>query len=201
MKKFSSVFELYAYAPMKKCLIIISLMFSLEVLCSYLKFTMDISFGGRVGLISELLSEQPESIVVWFAGLFFFFALAGNPVSKGKGGYTLERLSVSGKCRYWINVLVNIMYCVLFTLARAVAVIIQLHAEEKYAGIFVRSFGPQRAYLEIISDPHKLWVLPMNNTLVLILLPLSIIAVSLLAASLSSNAADESIKEKDDWGC
>ena len=192
MKKDFSVISLYAYAPMKKCLAVTGTMFIAEVLLYFLVYAKRLSINAHTGFIAELISENLDGVIFWISLLFLFFALAGTPLAKGKGAYTLERLSVTKRKQYWLYVLVCLMYILLFYAARAVSVILQLNIVEKYSGI---AFGPQGAYLAIISNRAMLAGLPMNNVTVLWISAFAIVCISMMAAHFAFNRIDMQISE------
>ena len=192
MKKDFSVISLYAYGPMKKCLAVTGTMFIAEVLLYFLVYAKRLSINAHTGFIAELISENLDGVIFWISLLFLFFALAGTPLAKGKGAYTLERLSVTKRKQYWLYVLVCLMYILLFYAARAVSVILQLNIVEKYSGI---AFGPQGAYLAIISNRAMLAGLPMNNTTVLWISAFAIVCISMMAAHFAFNSIDRQISE------
>ena len=189
MKKYLSVLELYAYAPMKKCLIITFIMAASNVLLSYLYHVKEIRYYSLSWFPALLVDIMEYSFYICFIALFL--CLSGISVFRGKSGYTLYRLGVSKGARYWIKVLVNAMYIVLYYLASTVSNLLYYDiAEEKG----LRISEDLEIVFWFVDDGKRPDILPIHSVPRMILLPLLILILSVWAASIATRRVERGLQ-------
>ena len=198
MKKFTSVLSLYVDALFKKVMTVTMIMVSSELLftfvvCSGLAGSIKIGTG-----LMEFVIEGFEFHAFAICFIILINMLCRNPLtSKGKGNYTLERLSVSGRGLYWINVLCNLLYLSLFWVFRSLSVIGQVYIKDCYGKAYT---GPQGKYLEVISTASENFGLPLNNTTMWIAIVFIIVVMGLITGGISNSRRIAQTEEKDVWG-
>ena len=159
MKKHLSVLSLYAYAPMKRAFAVILSMTGLELLFAFLKASGKISYAQKSAMF-QLLTADLDRVIFLAAEVLLWAVLARDHVLlKGNAKYSLMRRGTSKFTNFVLNTLANVLYLVLFWIARGVSVILQLRIYESYG---VMAAGPQGAFLSLISDFDNLMAMPMD---------------------------------------
>ena len=183
MKKYLSVFELYAYATMKKCLIVTFIMAVSTLLWSYLFYIKEIRYYSLSWFPALLMEILDHSFYICFIALFL--CLSGISVFRGKSGYTLSRLGVTKGARYWIKVLVNVMYIVLYYLASTVSRLLSYDS---------RISEDLDMVFQLAHDGNMPEILPVYSVPRMILLPLLILILSVWAASVATRRMERGLQ-------
>ena len=191
MKRFISQLSLYLYASRKNALAAIFLMAAFRIGWSVMHSAGKVNMEITGGFFYPFLRFFSYYVFTFFL-LFLFISLGNSDLTKrGKGAYTLERAGMSRAGRYWTNAAANLIYFCLYWTVGGVVTAVQLLIENPSYP------GPQGTYLDIISDLSKTVTLPLNNTTLLISVPMIILVFALVSARTHQNRLNAQTDEDE----
>ena len=86
--------------------------------------------------------------------------LATNPIIKGKGNYTIQRLGISKRTQYWMIVTADMIYFLFDWVVRALALLIRLSIMESQEQIALP--GSLGKFYSIVSAGNDLFLIPLE---------------------------------------